>query len=211
MSIATIQESEILNKKQLEVLSEYHLIHSKLRSETIKRNVKTMVCTSLENGEGATTTCGNLALLFAKEGNKVLVIDGNLWNPGIHHFFKVENEQGIVTYLRDIVAIEKCVQQHVVYQLDVLPSGTTGEQTNALYSLHFADLLVQLKKQYDYILIDTPPILESADAMFIANMCDGVVLACESERHSVKDLQRAKRVFEEGQLLGIVVTKVDNV
>ena len=204
----------------------------------IKNNI---LFTSCEENTGKTTVVTNFSILLALAGKRVLVIDCDLKNPTVGRFFDIPfNAPGLIDFLSyDYVVTpdiytpledpafrdsrlfnpklrmeqeELALQQYPTYSLDVIPAGGSIEHSSELLeSEKFKDYLIGISGSYDYILIDTPPVTRTVDAMTLGNFVKNAVLVVRPQ-HTRKDtLHRAILDFREFNvhLLGSVVNACD--
>jgi capsular exopolysaccharide synthesis family protein len=177
---------------------------------------KVLVLTSASAGEGKTTLVSNLGIAMAEIHRKVLIIDADLRRPRIHSLFKLPNDEGLSTLLSDRSAVGEAyrlaIRETAVPGLSVLCSGPpTSAAANLLYSPNMADLLARVKKEYDLVLIDTPPTLLMTDARVLGRLADAVVIvtrANQTTRDAV--LAVSKRFSDDGiRVIGTVLNDWD--
>ncbi len=171
-----------------------------------------LVISSGSPKEGKTTLATNLAVALAEIHKRVLLIDGDLRRPSIHRFFNLSKDTGMADLLRRGEPIDGPLNGHVspsgVPNLSVMTSGTSviGDPT-LLHSNRLTELIASVRRDYDLILIDTPPMLSMSDARIIARQSDGVILVVRanvSSRDSIKDAHR--RFVEDGaRVIGTVL------
>jgi len=153
-------------------------LHSNLRLRAEARNAKVLVVTSTRPGEGKSFVVTNLALTFAKHGERTIVVDCDLRKPNIHSSFGVSNSRGVIDYCTAGAALEGLIIRNHAPNLDILPAG--GRATNPTHILNhpgFARLIGQLRERYDRVIIDTPPLAPVSDAMIIVQHADGALFA----------------------------------
>lgn len=173
---------------------------------------RVMVLTSAGAGEGKSTVASNLAIALAEIRKRVLLIDADLRKPRIHTIFELNNECGLVDILQDETAgedrVSELIQQTSIPGLSVLPSGpSTSAAANLLFAGNMPELLARFRKDFDMILIDTPPMLQMPDARVIGRMADGVLLVTRAG-HTTRDAAIAARQrFSEDQtrILGTIL------
>ena len=164
-----------------------------LAGQEIER-ARTFVITSPGVGEGKTTVTCNLGLALAQANRRVLLIDGDLRKPRLHKAMDVRNEVGLRDLLRGeidgtLAPTETFCQPTPVPGLFVIPSGKGLEEPSGLlHSVRFRTLLDRLTGEFDFVLIDSPPMLHMADARILAGMSNGVILVF---RAHVTDLETA--------------------
>lgn len=171
-----------------------------------------MVISSASPKEGKTTLSTNLAVALAEIHKRVLLIDGDLRRPSIHRFFNLPKQGGMVELLRREEPIAGPLNGNIrasgVPNLSIMTAGESvhGDST-LLHSTRLVELLEVLRHDFDLILIDTPPMLNMADARVIARKADGVILVARSNvtsRDSLKDAYR--RFIEDGtRVIGAVL------
>ncbi len=142
---------------------------------------KVIAITSASPGEGKTTTSVNLAITFAQTGAKVILLDCDLRKSRIHRYLKMERKEGVTNILCGFCKFEDAVRRNVRDNLDVLTAGEIPlNPAELLENAACSDLLDRLKKEYDYIFIDTPPVTVVTDAVIISKQCMGMVLVVRS-------------------------------
>ena len=181
--------------------------HSILLAGVARRRSRSYVVTSPNAGEGKTTVTTNLGVALSKSKLRVVLIDGDLRKPGLHRNLLVENNFGLRNILRDEVDVtrvpltELC-KQTVIPNLFMIPSGTGREEVVEL--LHSGSaitrLLDRLSREFDVVLIDTPPMLHMADARILAAQSDGVILVLRAGLTSRDQAASACDLFENDQV-----------
>ncbi len=163
-------------------------------------------------GEGKSTTLFNLAYVCAEQGSKVLIVDSDLRRPVQHKMVGLANRIGMVNVLTDELKIEDVVQETGVPNLWLMPSGrlrrgSLGIMNNA----RLRAMLDVLKERYDFVLLDSPPILGVTDAAILASEADGVLLVVQYRKYPKIISLRAKRMIENagGHLMGAVLNNIN--
>jgi capsular exopolysaccharide synthesis family protein len=178
---------------------------------------RVIVLTSPMPGAGKTTVTSNLGIVMAEIGRRVLLVDGDLRSPKLHDVFQMSNSWGLCEVLRSSNPIAKCALLQIVRHtdvpgLDLLPSGTTRESpSQLLYSPRVAELLRRVEEEYDLVLVDSPPMMQLADARVLGRIADGVVLVIRSGYTTLGLAQLAvQRFAEDGtRVLGTVLNSWD--
>ena len=173
---------------------------------------KTIVVSSANAAECKSTLSANLAISLAKLQHKVLIIDADMRKPRLHRVFGIRNECGLSDVLLNSPAGRAIVGVNGL-NLDFLPAGTLPPNPSELLaSAAFSDLLSQLEKIYDYIIVDTPPLLVVSDALMLSEVSAGILLACRYRRTSFKDINRVLSTlnFAKFNVLGAVIVGSKN-
>jgi len=137
--------------------------------------------TSPSPGEGKSTTATNLAVTLAQGGNRTILVDGDLRRPLVHRAFDLNQEPGLTDVLIGRVSQREAIRPQVAAQLDVLPAGSAPPNPSELLGSGAMHALVSdLRRQYDYIVIDTPPTLPVTDAAVVATSADATILVLRS-------------------------------
>ena len=163
-------------------------------------------------GEGKTTTMFNLAVVFAQQGDRVLVVDSDLRRPSMHRFFKVSNNIGLTNYLLGQVTIDEVIQTSEIPSLHFVPSGKLPSSSmGILSSAKMKEFVVEMKSRYDYVFLDAPPIMGVSDASVLASMVDMCVLVVQYRKYPQLMTQRAKEMVTKvgGELVGVVLNNIN--
>ena len=138
--------------------------------------LKLIQVTSPNPGDGKSTVIGNLAVAMAQSGKKVLLVDGDLRRPRIHRNFAVDNSVGLTSLLRGEAEFLDAIRTTAVKDLWVLPCGPRPKNPADLLTLpRFKEFLDWARKHYDFVLVDSPPLLAVSDPAIIAAGMDAVV------------------------------------
>lgn len=175
--------------------------------------LKVISVTSVNPGEGKTTTSVNIARSFARAGYKTLLIDGDIRNSVISGVFKSrEKITGLTEFLSGTADLSHGLCDTNIENLFVIQSGSVSPNPTALLqSKNFNDMIETLRKYFDYIIVDTAPIGIVIDAVIITQKCDASILVTATGEVNKRDVQKAKQQLEQtGKLfLGVVLNKLD--
>ena len=194
------------------VAETYRTLRTNLQYSTIERELKILLMTSSGPKEGKSTTVANLAIAMAKAGKKVILLDADLRRPVIHSVFGHDKENGITNYLMGMVSYENLPKQTFLDNLWIVSSGSLPPNPSELLaSKKMHDLLERLKKDYDRILIDSPPVIAVTDAAILSKEVDGTILVVAANQTNKDALQRAKGLLDniKTNLIGLVLNGVD--
>ncbi|MGG0518659.1 CpsD/CapB family tyrosine-protein kinase [Priestia aryabhattai] len=190
------------------VAEQYRTIRTNIQFSNVDQDIKTIVVTSSGAEEGKSTTTSNLATVYAQQGLKVLLIDADLRKPTGHYTFRLENHIGLTNVLTRQSTLAQAVQESEIPHLSVLTSGPIPPNPSELLaSFQMAELLKEMKEQFDMIIFDTPPILAVADAQILANQVDGTILVVSSGKTEKDAALKSKELLSnaKGKLLGVVL------
>lgn len=211
------------------VISEgFRSLRTNIQFASTERQAKTFLFTSAGLGEGKTTTIVNLALTIAQDGKRVLLVDADLRRPFVHARLGLERTPGLADVLvgglpwREAVrtvtdlmigllGVDRVVNTPGIDLLNVLTSGNIPHNpAEFLNSPRFAEMIKEMREEYDVILFDTPPILPIADAVLMSAKVDGVILVYQVGRIGRSALKRAKFLVDhaQGKVVGTVLTNV---
>ena len=187
----------------------YKSIRTNIVLSVIKDGCKTIVFTSSIPSEGKSTTSVNVAISLSKAFYKVLIIDCDLRKPRIHRALEMNNNVGLSNVLSGLDSIDMAIQHSKKYEnLDVLSSGLIAPNpSEMLASDRMAKLLEKLRENYNYIIIDTPPINVVADALPLIKQSDGVILIVRQEHTTHNELSKSIKSlqFIDAHILGFVM------
>ncbi len=174
---------------------------------------RVLLVTSALAGEGKTTTTLNLATAFSSLGGKVVVVDGDMRRPACHRATEVKNSPGFVQCLTGRVELSEAVLSVPgVANLSLIPCGPIPPNPAELLSSPFAaELLRRLRADFEYVIIDSPPLLTVADGRILATMSDGVILVARAHSTPYDAVRRARALLSTsgGRVLGVALNDVD--
>jgi len=172
-----------------------------------------ILITSSVGGEGKTTTAVNLGAALASLGSKVVVVDCDLRRPRIHRSMGVENSPGFVQCLTGALnLVDAIIPAPGVSNLDIIPCGPTPPNpAELLSSVISGELFRALRARYEYVLVDSPPLLSLADSRILATITDAVVLVARANHTPYYLVGRASNLLYTAgaRVLGVVLNLVD--
>ena len=174
--------------------------------------LNTLTIVSGGAGEGKSTTIFNLATVFAQNGQRILVVDSDLRRPSLHKHLGVSNALGLTNYLLKQNSLDEVVQTTKQTNLDFLPSGRLPSSSmGILSSMQMKELIRDVKRRYDFVFFDSPPIMGVSDASILASEVDMVLQVIQYRRYPQPMTIRAKQMIEKvgGNLLGIVLNNIN--
>lgn len=198
----------IFEKKPKSYFAEaYRTLRTNIQYSSYDKKLKTILVTSSDNKEGKSTICGNLALSFAQNKRKVLLVDCDLRTPSLHKMFNVSNVYGLTEVLLGTKRIDEAVKNYN-NKIDILPSGTiSSDPSELLESDEFIELLEVLKEKYDLIILDSSPVRVVSDAQLLAAKVDGTILVAKKNKTKLENIKEAKDLLKRvgANLVGVVL------
>lgn len=206
-----IKKSEYLNLDKINASAFYEL-KANIQFASREQGSKIIMISSAEKNDGRSTTAAYLALALAESGKKTILIDCDLRNSNIHNMFGLENDKGLVDFLSGVIDFKDAVKATKQNNLAIVTSGAvTSNYAELLVSSKFNDFLEKLKEDFDYIIIDTPPITESSDAQALSKYADGSVLVVRDGQTERKTAIKAKDILKKANanIIGVFLNKTN--
>jgi polysaccharide biosynthesis transport protein len=189
----------------------YRVLRTNIMFSQKDPKFNTLTVVSGGAGEGKSTTTFNLATVFAQNGQRVLVVDSDLRRPSLHKVLKVSNSIGLTNYLLKQNTLEEVIQTTSLPTFDFMPSGKLPSSSmGVLSSTQMKELINDVKRRYDWVFFDSPPIMGVSDASILASEVDMVLQVIQYRRYPQPMTIRAKQMIEKvgGNLLGIVLNNI---
>ncbi|PAE25860.1 CpsD/CapB family tyrosine-protein kinase [Bacillus sp. 7894-2] len=196
------------NDPKSPISEQYRTIRTNIQFSSVDEEIRTIMITSSGPGEGKSTTTANLAVVFAQQGKKVLLVDADLRKPTVHYTFNVMNTSGLTSVLTNQMPLKEAVKAIDMKNLFILPSGPIPPNPSELLGSKAMDYFIKtVMDEFDIILFDTPPVLAVTDAQILSNKCQGTILVAGSGKAEKDQLLKTKELLEaaKGKLLGVVL------
>jgi len=186
----------------------FRVLRTNLQFVDVDRPSKVFVITSSIPGEGKTTTTCNLAITMAQAGQRVAIVEGDLRRPKVSEYLRLESVVGVTTVLVGRIELADAAQDWGEQNLKVLTSGAIPPNpSELLQSQAMHDLVATLRRHFDVILIDAPPLLPVTDAAIVAAQADGALLVVRHGKTTRDQVSAAVERLEAvgGRLVGVVL------
>lgn len=192
---------------QAVITEQYRLLRSRLNSLNGSHGNKVIAVTSTQKGEGKSITSVNLAIVMAEDTKKkVLLIDGDMRKPSIHTFFNCKSEYGLVDLLTNKIDIESVLIPSGINNLTILPAGKPVESPSDIVAApQLKEGIERLKKKFDYIIVDSPPIMPFADMNILGDVVDGILLIVKAETTPKERVLEALKSLNKENIIGVVL------
>jgi capsular exopolysaccharide synthesis family protein len=197
---------------QSEIAEAYRTLRTSILLSSAGKPPQVVVFTSALPQDGKTMTSVNTAFVMAKQGKRVLLIDADLRRPSIHKAFDLRPEIGLSNVLSGLAKWKDAVQPTMESTLFLLPSGPLPPHPSELLGCGLMqDLILEWRKEYDHILLDSPPVLSVTDAVLLAVQADMVTLVVRSGQTTMGAVRNARDLLLhlKAPLRGIVLNAFD--
>lgn len=191
---------------------QYQNLRLKIERLRQTRDLRVIAITSPGASDGKTVTSINLAGALARgAASRVLLIDADLRRPEVAHQLHLGEGPGFAELVSSPnMSASQAIRPLDAYNLDVIPAGTVGGPIHELFrSARLPQLLAQLRDQYDYVILDTPPLVPVVDSALLARVVDGVLLVVAANRTPRKLLEESLTDLDSNKVLGIVFNNDD--
>ena len=190
----------------------YRSLRSNIEYSSFDDEYRVIVVTSSVPGEGKSTTAGNLAIALAQSGNSVLLVDCDMRKPSIHKKFKISNAAGTAELLLRKKLFEEVANKYNENLTIITAGKIPPNPSEMLASRAMTAFIEEMKKEFKYIILDTPPLQAVTDAQVLSTKADGVLLivrAGSTKREMVfNSVDLIKKV--QGKVIGTVLNGVEN-
>ncbi len=204
-------------------VEQFRSLRSRIYQARYEAPLKTILLSSGSPSEGKTFVAANLAMSLARNSvNNILLIDGDLRRPTLHSLLGAPNEPGLSEYLAGTAELNAIMQRDrnsktvetasvgSVSNLTFIPSGKCGDNSSELVANHrIEELIATVSPHFDWILIDSPPVLVVTDAVELAHAADAVLLIARGGSTPYDVAQRTQAIFSNSRILGFVLNDVD--
>ncbi|NJR74106.1 MAG: polysaccharide biosynthesis tyrosine autokinase, partial [Scytonema sp. CRU_2_7] len=204
----TLPEVPVRDTPRLPISEAYRMLKANLKFTSLDKAPKVIVVTSSLPKEGKSTISANLAAATAELGRRVLLVDADMRHPMQHHIWGLTNVAGLSNVLVGHAEFEATIARRVMPNLDILTAGVIPPNPMALLdSKRMASLIEYFGENYDFVIIDAPPVVHAADALTLSEMTDGVLFVARPGVLNFTSAQASKELLERSgqKVLGLVV------
>ena len=179
------------------VAEAYRTLRTNIQYSSFDKEIRSIVVTSSEPGEGKSTVTGNLALSFAQDEKSVILIDCDLRRPTVHKNFKLSNEAGLSEVIVGKAKLEDAIQPYNE-NLHVITSGKIPPNPAEMLSSNvMTNLIKALKEKYDMVILDSAPLQAVTDAQILSTKVDGTVFVVRAERTKIDSVKESKSLLDQ--------------
>lgn len=208
---STTQPLVVLKDPRNPLAEAFRALRTNLSYLNVEDGPNTLVITSAGPGEGNTTTVVNLAVAMADSGARVALIDADLRKPSVAKVLGIEGGVGLSDLLAGNASFDDVLQHFGRHELFVLPAGRIPPNPSELLgSTAMGKVLDMLSERFDYVIVDTPPVLAVTDSTILSTRVGGTLMIAAANKVRKQELSNALGALEtvEGKVLGVVVTMV---
>lgn len=185
---------------------QFRMLHLRLDRARELRPISVLAMTSAVAGEGKSLTAANLAVCAARRGRRTALLDCDFRRPAVARLFGLEAKSGLATVLSGGTSLGSTLREGP-YGLQLLPAGEGADDpASLLTSSRFPPLLDELRRSYDEVILDLPPLLPFADALVAAGAADGVVVVIRNGQTPAEQVEEAVASLTGMPLIGCVLT-----
>ncbi|MCH4123822.1 MAG: CpsD/CapB family tyrosine-protein kinase [Levilactobacillus sp.] len=194
-----------------QIAEQFKTVRTNIQFSSVDRDLHSVLFTSSEPSEGKSTVSNNMAVTWADQGSKVVLVDADMRRPTVHKSFNVSNRAGLTNYLSGRLTLDDIIQPTIVENLSVITSGPVPPNpAELLDSEHFKTLMRQLQAKYDLVVLDSPPVNTVTDSQLLAAQVDGTILVVPQGIADKNGVRRAKQLLEtvHANILGAIMNRV---
>ena len=202
--------SKIVDLSSSLVVESFRTLRTNLFYFSKKLNIKTIVITSARHKESKSTVASMLAVVLANSGKRTLLVDCDLRNPAIHRIFSMP-KIGLTNILMADARLSDTILESQIENLYIIPAGIKPlNSVELLSSDRMKELILSFKPDYDYIILDTPPVGLVTEAQVLSNIADGYIMVVSAGETDKNVLLKAQKLIQyaDGRIIGAILNKL---
>ncbi|AEV95491.1 CpsD/CapB family tyrosine-protein kinase [Pediococcus claussenii] len=193
------------------IAEQFRTIRTNIKFSAIDQKLKTIVFTSSAPSEGKSTVSNNVAVTWAVQGRKILLVDADLRRPTVHRTFSQNNAKGLSTLLSGNVDMDTAIHETPIKDLSIMTSGPIPPNPSELLgSERMGEIMKSLSEKFDVVIIDAPPVNTVTDAQVLAARADGTILVVPQGYADKAGVRHAKQLLDvvHAKILGAIMNRV---
>lgn len=198
--------------KNNELAESFRYLRVAINFSASPESLKTLAFTSCLPHEGKSFSSHNIAISFAMDGNKTLLVDADLRRPTVHQMFRMENTSGLSNYLTSKIELDAVVKESFVENLSIITSGPVSPNPGEILgSDRMKFFLEETRKRYDRVIIDCPPLTGIGDAYVVGSILGQIVMVIHAGRTPVDLIKHTQKQLDKAgvKILGVILSMVD--
>lgn len=198
------------DKPKSTVSEKFRGIRSNIMFSSAEKEIQSLLITSEKLSSGKSTISANIAVTYAQAGYKTLIIDGDMRKPTQHYIFDLPNNSGLSNLIVNKATYTESIKETKVQNLSILTAGPTPPNPSELIaSTQFDEIYNELLSDYDFIVVDTPPVNTVTDAQVYAQTIQNCALVIDVEKNNKNEVKKAKDLINKagGKLLGAILNR----
>ncbi|MDW3990625.1 polysaccharide biosynthesis tyrosine autokinase [Staphylococcus saprophyticus] len=198
------------DKPKSTVSEKFRGIRSNIMFSSAEKEIQSLLITSEKPSSGKSIISANIAVTYAQAGYKTLIIDGDMRKPTQHYIFDLPNNSGLSNLIVNKATYTESIKETKVQNLSILTAGPTPPNPSELIaSTQFDEIYNELLSDYDFIVVDTPPVNTVTDAQVYAQTIQNCALVIDVEKNNKNEVKKAKDLINKagGKLLGAILNK----
>ncbi|MBD3319637.1 MAG: polysaccharide biosynthesis tyrosine autokinase, partial [Chitinivibrionales bacterium] len=194
-------------------LEPFRVLRTNLKHIAGQHNIKSLIICSPVKGEGKTTLAVNLAITFAMDGKRIILVDGDLRRPQIHNILEVPKKTGFSDYIMELAGIDEIIKPTRYENLSIITAGERpNNPTELLGTVRFDTMLQELCRKADLVIFDSPALLPVSDSLNMAPKMDGCVLIGRNLWTPMKAAKQAKMQLKQigSKIYGVILNGISH-
>ncbi|WP_231510918.1 CpsD/CapB family tyrosine-protein kinase [Bacillus sp. UNC438CL73TsuS30] len=182
------------------------MIRTKVDQVSSRKSSLFMLTSPNYDGEKSIISA-KLAISYAEQGKKVLLVDANIRRPSLHNWFQLTNESGLTNVILNNEEIQLYYKETLVPGLDVLPAGPSPLNLSDIWvTSKIEEMVRKCKAEFEVVIFEAPPFLTASDSQILANQCDGVILVVKANKTKKEDTFKTKDSLERtnNRIVGVI-------
>ncbi|MEW6487632.1 MAG: CpsD/CapB family tyrosine-protein kinase [Thermodesulfobacteriota bacterium] len=203
---------DALHRPMSVAAEQYRALRQRLEGLSAEAGMRTIAITSAAKGEGKSLTAVNLAATLAQDATRhILLVDADLRRPHVHELLGLGLSPGLGEYLQGTVPREAVIRETPFFGLCVATAGAVqGHPAELLASPEWEEFIARSRAEFDYVIVDTPPLHPVSDVPFLAASVDGVLVVVRAGKTSKSLLKQTLETLPPGKVLGTVLNRVES-
>ncbi|MFK7758103.1 MAG: polysaccharide biosynthesis tyrosine autokinase [Flavobacteriales bacterium] len=198
------QPISILENSRSNVAESFRALRTNLQYVMNSKETKTLLVSSLHPSEGKTFASTNLSSVISKAGKKTILLDFDLHKPKVHKTLQLANTKGISSILANRKELEDCIIPSGIENLDVITAGPIPPNASELIlSKRTEELINSLKQQYEYVIIDTPPLMLISDSLVLHTLVDNSIFILNTEKAQRAGIRFLEETLEQNNISNV--------